>query len=167
MTPRNKGHFSAILAGWILVQVYMHISKVQSTYFCELFCMTLCNLALLMFCFLLEIWCRFQFSPSRLTSWNASYQILQNADRDTLKISVSPLSLCPQSCPQRPHDESRHTSVEALLWRWTLCDEFFPESPNFLNYYHYPFPIWVIRWTGRGEILLKKSGQKARRPRMD
>ena len=35
------------------------------------------------------------------------------------------MRLWPQSCPQTSHDESRHTSVETLMWRWTLCYDFF------------------------------------------
>jgi len=118
----------------ILVQVYMHIWKVQSTYFCELFCMALCNFALLIFCLCLEIWCIFRFSNSRLAFWKASYHNLQNADRETVKMRTISVRLCPQSCPQSSHDESRHTSVEALMWRWTLCCDIFLDLLNFLNY---------------------------------
>ena len=96
--------------------------------------MALCNLTLFMFCLFLEIWCRFQFSHSRLASWNTSYHNLQNADRDTVKMSTISVRLCPQKGPQTSHDESRHTSVEALMWRWTLCCQFFLDSLNFLNY---------------------------------
>jgi len=96
---------------------FIHILNVQSTYFCELSCMALCNFTLLMFCLLLEIWCRFQFSHSRLASWNTSYRNLQNVDRDTVKMSTISARLCPQCCPRTSHDESGHTSVEALMWR--------------------------------------------------
>ena len=64
-------------------------------------------------------------------AYNHVLVTLDKADRDTLKISVIPLRLCPQSCPQRPHDERRSTSVEALMWKWTLCDEFFQGPPTF------------------------------------
>jgi len=92
-------------------------AKIQSTYFCELFCMALCNFAPSIFCLCLEISCIFQFSHSRLAFWKASYHNLQNADRDTVKMSTITVRLCPQSCPQTSHDESRQTSVEALMWR--------------------------------------------------
>jgi len=113
------------------IHVYTCIMKVQSTYFGEVFCMALCNLALLIFCLLLEIWCRFQFSLSRLASWNTSYHNLQNADRDTVKMSTISARLCPQSCPQTSHDESGHTSVEAFMWRWTLCHDFSQQGSRY------------------------------------
>jgi len=96
--------------------------------------MALCNFALLIFCLCLEISCIFQFSHSRLAFWKASYHNLQNADRDTVKMSTITVRLCPQSCPQTSHDESRQTSVEALMWRWILCYNLFLDSLNFLNY---------------------------------
>ena len=137
-----------------LIQVQVDIWNVEYTYFCELSCMALCNLTVLMFCLLLEIWCRFQFSHSWLASWNTSYRNLQNADRDTVKMCTISARFCPQCCPQTSHDESGHTSVEAWMWRWTLCLDFFLVSPNFLNYYHPPFPICVIWWSAQ-KINLK------------
>jgi len=101
--------------------------------------MALCNLTLLMFCLLLEIWCRFQFSHSRLASWNTSYHNLQNADRDTVKMST--ISACCAHSVAHKHCMMR---VETRAWRPSCEDKLYVTGT--ICFWTHP-TFWIITTT--------------------